>query len=105
MLVLPSLRGTRVQMTKDQEELKPCPFCGQVPPMDGAGQWQVVKCQTLDCPMRYFSCRPDAWNRRVLSNTVEALKSALRAAETAMIIHEPERTDAVLDLIRRELSK
>lgn len=49
---------------------------------------------------------PLPWMKRIVARAeaaeakCAALVKALKAAETALIVHDPERTDAVLDMIR-----
>lgn len=55
-----------------------------------------------------LSCAMPSHQSRIMAEEIARLRSevgvkdeALTAAETALIVHEPERTDCVLGMIRR----
>jgi multidrug resistance efflux pump len=58
-----------------------------------------LEAQAIDPNSRENLCQENA----MLRNDLELARKALRAAETALVVHTPERTDAVLCIIRKSL--
>lgn len=49
-------------MTHPNDELKACPFCGNVPALDDDGT--LARCATSGCPLACYGFCIDAWNAR-----------------------------------------
>jgi len=74
-------------------ELRPCPFCGNEPVVEG----NLVACNNLNCPTHdnywtdpmIFTC--DQWNNRPIEDALNARIAELEAAQRWIPVSEPPK--------------
>lgn len=59
-------------------ELKPCPFCGELPEVIKE-EYQECQCVTPGCPMYVYVCKFERWNTRPIEDALRAEVKRLRA--------------------------
>lgn len=88
------------------EELKPCPFCGDIPKKYSYPNWgDGIECFNPNCIMNeYESMKLEVWNTRpnegALTAERDALKAQLGGANRALSTAMGELTDARADIER-----
>ena len=70
------------------EELKRCPFCGEMPETDG----RLVQCYLMPCDARHFIMLVKSWQKRPIEDELNARIAELEAAGAKL-------ADATQDLI------
>lgn len=76
------------------EELKPCPVCGQMPDENWYGNDRYISCQNEDCMLAQTEFNPEAWNNCRPNHTEQPLEMVtLRdryamAALTGLLAHD-----------------
>ena len=70
------------------EELKRCPFCGEMPETDG----RLVQCYLMPCDARHFIMPVKSWQKRPIEDELNARIAELEAAGVKL-------ADATQDLI------
>ena len=70
------------------EELKRCPFCGEIPETDG----RLVQCYLMPCDARHFIMPVKSWQKRPIEDELNARIAELEAAGAKL-------ADATQDLI------
>ena len=88
-------------------ELKPCPFCGNEPVVEG----NLVACNNLNCPTHdnywtdpmIFTC--DQWNTRPIEDELQARIAELEAAQRWIPVSErlPELDQDVLAAVEGDI--
>lgn len=77
-------------MTHPNDELKACPFCGNVPALDDDGT--LARCATSGCPLACYGFCIDAWNARAKDEVKggEAVAEVVRTAPEVIYLQIAE---------------
>jgi hypothetical protein len=63
-----------------ETELKPCPFCGDLPDIERYWRSDVVRCSNINCSMHAAGFMyPDTWNTRPIEDAVRSDNARLTA--------------------------